>query len=230
MPRPIVGVTGAALTAERQQKQHALRSALHAAGCVPVLLRPEEGAATLARVHGVVLPGGGDIDPRRYGEQPRVALRDPDPEREEFEIAIAREAVATGVPILGICLGLQVLTVALGGTLHQHIPDLPAALAHEGDGATHDVRLEPAGRLARIVGAASLTTNSRHHQAPADLPPLLEAVGKTADGIVEALEGPGFTIGVGWHPETLGDEPSRRLLAAFVAAANDRSVAHPIRP
>lgn len=230
MPRPIVGVTGAALTAERQQKQQALRSALHAAGCVPVLLRPEEGAATLGRVHGLVLPGGGDIDPRRYGEQPRAEIRNPDPEREEFEIVIAREAVATGVPVLGICLGLQVLVVALGGTLHQHIPDLPAAQWHEGDGTTHDVRLEPVSRLARIVGAASLSTNSRHHQAPADLPPLLEAVGRTADGIVEAVEGPGFTIGVGWHPETLGDEPSRRLLAAFVAAANDRSIAHPIRP
>lgn len=230
MPRPIVGVTGAALTAERQQKQHALRSALHAAGCVPVLLRPDEGIAALARVHGIVLPGGGDIDPRRYGDQPRAEIRDPDPEREEFEIESAREAVATGIPVLGICLGLQVLTVALGGTLHQHVPDLAGALPHEGDAVTHDVRLEPSSRLARIAGAAMLTTNSRHHQAPAELPPLLEAVGRTADGVVEAVEGPGFTIAVGWHPETMSDEPSRRLLGAFVAAANDRSIAHPIRP
>ena len=230
MPRPIVGVTGAALTAERQRAQHALRSALHAAGCVPVLLRPEEGVVALTRVHGLVLPGGGDIDPRRYGDDARAEVREPDPEREEFEIAMAREAVATGVPMLGICLGIQVLAVALGGKLHQHIPDLPAAIVHEGDGVTHEVRLEPASRLARIVGAATLTTNSRHHQAPSDLPALLEAVGKTADGVIEAVEGPGFTIGVGWHPETMDDEPSRRLIAAFVAAANDRSNAHPIRP
>lgn len=230
MPRPIVGVSGGALTAERQRKQTALRSALHAAGCVPVLLRPEEGSAVLARVHGIVLPGGGDIDPRRYGDDPSAEVRDPDPEREEFEIVVAREAVATGLPTLGICLGLQVLTVALGGRLHQHVPDLPGALPHEGDGVTHEVRLEPASRLARIVGTATLTTNSSHHQAPGELPPMFEVAGRTADGVVEAMEGPGFTLGVGWHPETAADEPSRRLLAAFVSAANDRSLAHPIRP
>lgn len=211
MPRPIVGVTGGALTAERQSKQQKLRAALHAAGCVPVLLRPEEGLATLDRVHGLVLPGGGDIDPRRYGEEARAEIRDPDPEREEIEIALARDAVAKNVPVLGICLGLQVLTVALGGTLAQHID------GHED--VTHDVRLDPTGALARIVGAAAITTNSRHHQAPAETPALLATAGRTADGVIEALEGPGFTIGVGWHPETMGDAPSERLLRAFVDAA-----------
>jgi putative glutamine amidotransferase len=211
MPRPIVGVTGGALTAERQSKQQKLRAALHAAGCVPVLLRPEEGLATLDRTHGLVLPGGGDIDPRRYGAEPRAEVRDPDPEREEFEIALAREAVARNVPALGICLGLQVLTVALGGTLAQHID------GHEE--TTHEVRLDPASSLARIVGATTITTNSRHHQAPQDLPALLTAAGRTADGVVEAVEGPGFTIGVGWHPETMGDVASERLLEAFVDAA-----------
>jgi putative glutamine amidotransferase len=230
MPRPIVGVSGGALTAERQRKQQALRGALHAAGCVPVLLRPEEGLPAMARVHGVVLPGGGDLDPRRYGEEPRAEIRDPDPEREGFELELAREALAAGVPVLGICLGLQVLVVALGGRLHQHLPDLPAAIRHEGEGVLHEVRLEPASRLARLIGAAGITTNSSHHQAPSELPAMLEAVGRTSDGVVEAVEGPGFTVGVGWHPETMGDEAGRRLLAAFVAAANDRSVAHPIRP
>lgn len=211
MPRPIVGVTGGALTAERQSKQQKLRAALHAAGCVPVLLRPEEGLATLDRVHGLVLPGGGDIDPRRYGEEPLAEIRNVDPEREEFEIALAREAVAKNIPVLGICLGLQVLTVALGGKLVQHIE------GHED--VTHEVRLEPASALARIIGAATIGTNSNHHQAPADTPPLLQIVGRTADGVVEAVEGPGFTIGVGWHPETMGDAASERLLGAFVDAA-----------
>jgi putative glutamine amidotransferase len=230
MPRPIVGVTGGALTAERQKKQHVLRQSLHAAGCVPVLLRPDEGTAALARVHGIVFPGGGDLDPRRYGEEARTEVRNPDPEREEFELALAREAVATGVPTLGICLGLQVLIVALGGRLHQHVPDLAGALEHDGDGVIHEVRLDPASRLARIVGSAAVRTNSSHHQAPSDLPPTLEAVGRTSDGIVEAVEGPGFTIGVGWHPETLDDDPSRRLLGAFVGAAMERARAHPMGP
>lgn len=216
MPRPIVGVTGGALTAERQSKQQKLRGALHAAGCVPVLLRPEEGLATLDRVHGLVLPGGGDIDPRRYGAEPRAEIRDPDPEREEFEIALAREAVAKNVPALGICLGLQVMTVALGGTLEQHIE------GHED--TTHEVRLDPASALARIVGATSITTNSRHHQAPKETPALLTTAGRAADGVVEALEGPGFTIGVGWHPETMSDHASERLLRAFVDAATANAV------
>jgi putative glutamine amidotransferase len=231
MPRPIVGVSGGALTPERQQKQHTLRAAMHAAGCVPVLLRPEEGPDSLSRVHGLVLPGGGDIHPSRYGHEPRAELRDVDPEREELEVELARAAVAEGVPVLGICLGLQVLVVALGGTLHQHVPDLPAAVAHEGAGATHEVRLDPVARLTRFLGTASLVTNSSHHQAPDEIPAVLALAGRTADGIVEAVEGPGFTVGVGWHPETMGDAASGRLLAAFVAAAEERAGrAHPIRP
>ena len=216
MPRPIVGVTGGELTAERQQKQHALRAALHAAGCVPILLRPGEGTAALERIHGLVLPGGGDIDPRRYGEEPTAEVRDPDPEREELEIAIAREAVANGTPVLGICLGMQVLTVALVGTLHQHVE------GHD-DPASHEVRIDPSAALARILGTTMLTTASSHHQAPKDVPALLRAVGKTADGVIEAVEGPGFTIGVGWHPETQTDEPNTRLLEAFVTASTSHA-------
>jgi putative glutamine amidotransferase len=211
MPRPIVGVTGGELTAERQKQQHAIRSALHAAGSVPILLRPGEGTSALDRIHGLVLPGGGDIDPRRYGEEPATELRDLDPEREELELELAREAVAKGTPILGVCLGLQVLTVALGGTLMQHID------GH--DGPDHEVRLDPASVLARVLGAATIVTNSSHHQAPKDLPPLLQPVGRTRDGVIEAVEGPGFTIGVGWHPETAPDASDRRIFEAFVAAA-----------
>ena len=224
MPRPILGISGGALTADRQRAQQTLRAALHQAGAVPILLRPEEGADALERLHGLVLPGGGDIDPRRYGEDPRVELRNLDPEREGFEIELAREAVARGTPVLGICLGLQVLTVALGGRLHQHLPDLSAAIPHEGDGVTHEVRLDPSSALARIVGATTIVTNSRHHQAPSDLPPLLRESGRTSDGVIEAVEGPGFTIGVGWHPETMEDAARARLLDSFVAAATKRAM------
>jgi putative glutamine amidotransferase len=224
--RPVVGVSGGALTARRQRSQARLRAALHRAGAACVLLRPGEGPAALDRVHGVVLPGGGDLDPRSYGEAPRGPLRDVDPERETFELALAREAVARGVPVLGICLGLQVLVVALGGTLHQHLPDaVPGALPHEGEGVRHEVRLEAASLLARTVGAARLVTPSSHHQAPARLPALLVPVGRTADGVVEAVEGPGFTIGVGWHPEADPSEASERLFRAFVEAARRRAAA-----
>ena len=217
MPRPIVGVTGGALTAERQKKQHAIRQALHTAGSVPILLRPGEGAGALQRVHGLVLPGGGDIDPRRYGAEAETEPRDVDPEREDFEIELAREAVKESVPVLGVCLGLQVLVVALGGTLLQHLD------GHEH--ASHDVRLDPASILARIVGASTIETNSNHHQAPHELPALLTATGRTNDGVIEAVEGPGFTIGVGWHPETLADQTSARLFEAFVEASLRKAAA-----
>jgi len=222
MPRPIIGVTGGELTAERQKKQHAMRSALHAAGCVPVLLRPGESVDALHRVHGIVFPGGGDIDPRRYGAEPETEPRDVEPEREEFEVELARGAVQQGVPVLGVCLGLQVLTVALGGTLVQHLD------GHEQ--TTHEVRLDPGSMIARIVGAATIETNSNHHQAPNDIPALLTATGRTTDGVIEAVEGPGFTIGVGWHPETLNDEPSARLLEAFTQAATQHAMRKQTQP
>lgn len=182
-------------------------------------------------MHGLVLPGGGDIHPGRYGHEPRAELRGVDPEREDFELELARAGVAEGIPVLGICLGLQVLVVAFGGTLHQHVPDLPAAVSHEGEGVSHEVRLDPAARLTRTFGTATLETNSSHHQAPDDIPAILAVAGRTADGIVEAVEGPGFTVGVGWHPETMSDVSSARLLSAFVGAAEDAARRrHPIRP
>lgn len=222
MTRPIVGVTGGALTSDRQEKQRPVREALHAAGAVPILLRPEEGLGALDRVQSIVIPGGGDIDPRRYGSEPQAEVRGLDPERDEIEIALAREVVARGVPVLGICRGIQIMTVALGGTLHQHVPDLSAAIAHEGDGVRHEVRLEPASRLARIVGAATIDTNSSHHQAAATLPPLLERVGVSSDGVIEAVEGPGFAIGVEWHPERDQQPHAQRLFEALVDAASKR--------
>lgn len=223
MARPIVGVAGGALTPERQERQAPLRAALHAAGAVPILLRPEEGTAALDRIQGLLLPGGGDIDPRRYGRETAAEVRQPDPERDEFECALAAGAVARGTPVLGICRGMQVLTVALGGTLHQHVPALPAAIPHEGEGCRHEVRVEPGSRLARLLGASAVDANSSHHQAPADLPALLERVALTGDGVVEAVEGPGFTIGVLWHPERDEAPHARRLLAAFVEACSARA-------
>jgi putative glutamine amidotransferase len=110
---------------------------------------------------------------------------------------------------------MQVLTVALGGTLRQHVDD------H--DGTTHDVRIDPDAALARILGTTTLTTNSSHHQAPDDLPPTLRRSGVAPDGVIEAVEGPGFTLGVGWHPERHADPANQRLLAAFVDAALRRA-------
>lgn len=230
MPRPIIGVSGGDLTPARQSSQASLRRALHGAGCVPILLRPGEGEDALNRVHGLVLPGGGDIDPRRYGQVAQAELRRVDPAREEFELSLARSAVAAGAPVLGICLGQQVLVVALGGTLVQDVSRLPAAIPHEGDGVMHEVRLDPGSRLARVFGAVTLETNSSHHQAPGEVPPLLAAVGRTRDGVVEAVEGPGFTVGVGWHPETLNVISSQRLLAAFVGAAEDYARRRGVQP
>jgi putative glutamine amidotransferase len=206
----------------------------------------------LERVDGVLFTGGRDIDPTCYGE---TALNDtvqPEPERDAFELPLARQAVSRDVPILAICRGVQVLNVALGGTLWQDLPAQRAnVLAHRQteprDATTHGVQVVAGSLLARTLafGAgkaetaeaeaeavakaaeiAETATNTFHHQAVRAIAPGLIPTAFAADGTVEALEAPGkqFVLGVQWHPENLAPArpEHRRLFAAFVAAAEQR--------
>jgi putative glutamine amidotransferase len=182
-----------------------------------------DAAADAARFDAIVLCGGDDIDARRFGEENHPSVGLVPPERDEYEIGIVRAAVARGVPVLGVCRGAQVMNVALGGTLEQHIPDIPGRAQH-GDGVVHGVEVVAGTGLARIWGRTEPgTVNSFHHQAVGRVAPMLRVAARSPDGGVEAVEsvsGP-FCLGVQWHPERGGnDEPlGRGLFRALVDAA-----------
>ena len=206
--------------------------AVHRVGGVPVVLPPipGDGVADLVRgLGGLILSAGGDVDPRRYGEQPHERTGDPDSARDGFEFSIIRAAIEARRPFLAICRGVQVLNVALGGTLIQH---LPAAVGHgrhapgPGRAGSHGVRISGDGRLGRILGTTAAVTAS-HHQAVRRLGTGLVAVAWADDQVVEAVELQGYPFGIGvqWRPE---DGEDLRLFEALINAAADRTPAHRI--
>jgi putative glutamine amidotransferase len=233
MTRPVIGLT---LDSEprggwSRYPWYALRcnyfDALTAAGARPVALphQPDLAAEYVDAVAALVVTGGAfDVDPALYGAADRHASVTLKGLRTTTELALTRAALDAGKPILGICGGQQLLAVALGGTLVQHIPDaVPGALAHEQpnprDQAGHEVAVRRGTLLHRIVGADRLAVNSSHHQAVAD--PGKSVVNATApDGVIEGIEWPGrtFCLGVQWHPEFLVSAGDRRIFDALVAA------------
>ena len=207
-----------------------------AAGGVPVLLPPVAGiTAAIDRLDALVLTGGGDIDPARYGAAPHPRTGQANAERDQAELDLLAAALAAGLPVLGICRGLQLLNIAYGGTLHQHLADLGPA----GDGGhtpqpgtfgSHPIRVAPGSMLADILPAGRpLAVPTAHHQAIDRLGAGLTATAWAADGIIEAVELTGgehhpFVLAVQWHPEA-GDDP--RLFRALVAAAQSEPVRRP---
>ena len=184
--------------------------AIAQAGGLPLLvsnLVPEMAAAFLESADGILFTGGIDVDPGFYGAEPHPELGVVDPARDHFELALYRAAKARNVPVLGICRGIQLINVAQGGTLHQHVPDLANAIQHEqtniGGAPSHGVRLEQGSHLARAYGSNVIRTNSYHHQAVERLGEDLRVTARSSDGVVEAIEGTSqhYVLGVQWHPE-----------------------------
>jgi putative glutamine amidotransferase len=175
-------------------------------------------------VDGLLLAGGSDIDPQFYGAEPHPETRGTVPERDTFELALARRAIERDLPFLGVCRGMQVMNVALGGTLHQHLPDVVGHGEHRRslgsfEQADHDVELASGSLAARAAGERTHVTKSHHHQGVDRVGEGLQVTGRaTLDDLVEAVELPDrrFTLGVQWHPEA--DERSR-LIAALVEEA-----------
>jgi putative glutamine amidotransferase len=197
------------------------------------VVTPLEPAA--GRFDALVLGGGGDVDPARYG---RAALAngtvDVDPERDALDFRLFEEARRRGAPVLGICRGLQVINVALGGTLVQDIPsERPSPVLHQREKEEkarrdHRVRIAPGTRLSAIAGAAEAAVNSRHHQAIERVAPGLAVSAVAPDGVAEAVEAADDTwlLAVQWHPENLaGDPVSERLFAEFLRTARKRAAA-----
>jgi putative glutamine amidotransferase len=251
--RPLIAVTtsevrtveAVTLTRHGEPPQHEMAlglrylSALEQAGAIPVVvppLDPERVSQLLERVDGVCLSGGPDLDPVSYGER-RHQLTGPTERRlDRFELALTREADALRLPILAVCRGMQVLNVARGGTLHQHLPDLVGErIRHRqeepGTQLTHWVSLAPGSRLVDIQGARRIKVNSFHHQAVATLGQGLVVSARAADGTVEGVEAADrpFVVGVQWHAECLTSRPGQAaLFSALVQAARRTEAAGPL--
>jgi gamma-glutamyl-gamma-aminobutyrate hydrolase PuuD len=207
-------------------------TALVQAGARTALLPPAQPVAAdelLAPFDGLLLAGGGDIEPARYGAAAHPALYGTDPDRDELELELARAAVRSAKPTLGICRGVQLLNVAFGGTLVQHVPDLDGPVEHRDQAkqAVHGLRVAPGSRLAAALGEVEADGLSHHHQALDRLGEGFRAVAWAPDGLVEGIERPdGWTVGVLWHPESTAhaDPAQHRLLAAFVAESSRRGL------
>ncbi len=237
MPLPLIGLTtynqqnryGYPIAALMHQYIRAVAQAGGAPVLIPTGLDRSGVEALVDRLDGFLFTGGGDIEVSRYGGQNHPRLMDVDAERDVLEFELAQAAAQAGKPFLGICRGFQVINVAFGGALYVDIADqMPGAIKHAYDSGSertllaHEVRLEPASRLAALLGETRLQVNSLHHQGAKEIPARLRPVGFAPDGLVEALEMDGhpFGVAVQWHPEWLTDQPAaRRLFRAFVLAA-----------
>jgi putative glutamine amidotransferase len=224
------------LTPQGEPPQHEMAlglkylNALERAGALPVVVPPLSPALAdelLDRFDGVCLSGGPDLDPRAYGERRHQATGPAETALDDFELALARAADARGLPLLAICRGMQVLNVARGGSLHQHLPDVNGTVINHrqiesGARLTHWVSLDRSSQVAQTLGRRRVKVNSFHHQGLARLGEGLTVTGRAGDGTVESVEAAdrGFVVGVQWHAECLVERPEHAaLFSAFVDRA-----------
>jgi len=197
-----------------------------AALLIPVSGSPDRAAELADRIDGLLLTGGGDVDPAAYAAPQRPQTAGVDRRRDDVEIELVRIACQRGLPVLAVCRGIQLLNVALGGTLVQDLPTAdpprPGHMAVQSwNTAAHPVRLEPGTLLHRLLGP-EVTVNSLHHQAVDRAAPGLRVAARAPDDVIEAVEDSGgqFVVGLQWHPEMLGpDHPSTAVFRQFAAAA-----------
>jgi putative glutamine amidotransferase len=237
MKPPVIGITcswDAPRNAYLSPKDYA--AAVAGGGGRPILLPHLEVLNSHAKdplesIDGLLLSGGTDLDPAAFGEEPRYPLKTIDPTRDAFELALCRAALEAGVPIFGICRGIQVLNLAAGGTVYQDLAgQVDGALRHEQDAPrwhpTHAVSIEEGTRLHAILQETACRVNSFHHQAVRDVARGFAVSARATDGVIEAIESvhAPFALGVQWHPENTHRtlDTSKRLFAAFVAAAGSR--------
>jgi putative glutamine amidotransferase len=202
------------------------------AGGIPVPIAPvralDDLDAILEALDGVVLTGGGDIDPARYGQKPHKSLAPVAQPKHDSDFQLAARVLEFGIPVLGVCYGMQLLTVLHGGDLVQDVPSMvPRALEHWGVGgkdAEHPVRVEDGTSIRRILGCGSLLCNSHHHQSVGKLGSF-KVTARSEDGVIEAVEpaqpGKNFVLGVQWHPERMKGAPEHlAVYRALVEAAS----------
>ena len=238
---PLVGLPTLAIPPGPKPPRYGINQsyvrALVASGCAPVMIPllddDERLRAIYERLDGIVLPGGADVAPEAYGEEPIRDLNVVEAPRDRTELMLARWAFADDLPVLGICRGQQVLNVALSGSLWQDLrhQGVTSVEHSDADGRArtalmHRVRLDPDSRLAQLIDETEIQVNSLHHQAIKTIAPQLRVTGKSDDGVIEAIESPErrFLIAVQWHPEEIDDLPwVRRLFQGFARAAQTTS-------
>jgi len=229
--RPTIGLTSVPVVVGDRltdSLQHEYSVGVAAAGGLPRILPSLSGLTAADGLDGLVLTGGGDVDPARYGEQPWPETASVSFERDEFEIELVRLAVAEGLPVLGICRGCQVINVALGGSLIQHLPSVTSQqhlIVGDRSQVAHRVDIAEGSVLHGIVGARSIGVNSVHHQGLAEVATPLRPVAWSEDRLVEAIEYPDQPlVAVQWHPESMQGSPEQRRLFEWLV---DRAREYP---
>ena len=218
-PRPRIGITSwtrpvssAGTPEPNETVPRAYVRAVERAGGLPILLpvtASTEVAELLDVVHGVVVSGGGDVDPARYGATPASETSGVDEARDAFDLALWAQLLESAIPTLAVCRGVQILNVALGGSLHQHLPE------HDrGTGVTHRAEVDPGSALAGVLGTNDVEVNSLHHQSIDRLGDAVRVIARAPDGVVEAIEIAGHpsVLAVQWHPELLRHRPEQLAL------------------
>jgi putative glutamine amidotransferase len=228
MHKPLIGI-GSDVAHKQGERDRAFAyttyiESLKRAGAVPVLIppQPENAADLVETLDGILLAGGDDCDPAEYGEEKHPSCEPMDPRRQKNDLGLAKLARERGIPTLGICLGVQVMNVAAGGTLIQDIDTDIDHASEPSDRHRHDVHIDSSTKLGSILGDQEFNVNSSHHQAIGRVADGLRITAKAPDGIVEGLEDPShpFYVGVQWHPEDMPEESSAvAIFGAFVEAA-----------
>ncbi|MAJ18672.1 MAG: gamma-glutamyl-gamma-aminobutyrate hydrolase [Euryarchaeota archaeon] len=224
---PVIGVTTSVNVRDYETPEQAVvmvpanyPQAIRRAGGIPILLTEGDDVETLlARLDGIIIAGGRDVDPARYGEEPHERTDNLRPEQDTWESALIATAIERDLPLLCVCRGHQLLAVERGGRLHQHLPETPGYEKHGatgGEWSNHAVEIDPNSRLGSIIGT-NVIGNSGHHQGVADAGDLT-IVGRTEDGLIEAVELPGasFLLSMQWHPEMLNQT---KVFDALIEAA-----------
>jgi putative glutamine amidotransferase len=232
MTKPLIGI-GSDVQSTPGKRERAFVyttyvDSLRRAGAIPVLIppQPENARDLVDELDGILLAGGEDCDPAAYGEERHPTVEPMDPRRQSNDLSLAKMARERGIPTLGICLGLQMMNVAAGGSLVQDIDSqMETDIQHDStpeNRVRHDVVVEKGTKLASILGERELNVNSSHHQAINKVPDELKITAHATDGIVEGLEDPRhpFYVGVQWHPEDMkGEDSASSIFGAFVEAA-----------
>lgn len=234
MSRPVIGISAAIEHARwgswdtlvlLSPRNYSL--AVQREGAIALMLSPDDAVADdpdqlLDMLDGLILAGGSDVDPATYGAEPHPETRGTNEQRDRFEAALVRAALERDMPVLGICRGMQMLNVACGGTLDQHLADVPTHRHTPGHFCDHEVELEPESLAARAAGSARVAVKSHHHQGVARVGEGLEVTGRNpGDGVIEAIEATDhqFALGVLWHPE---EDQGSRVIGALVDEARSR--------